>query len=132
MQFQSELNIASGKRARDLPQQRAIRKMLLGVPKLVWLKALKNSARNSIPSRSFNLEVLDRFKSTFWKAGPSNEFRPMFPRVPESGITNAFGSNQCSLVWLNPDGTGSEITLARSVEEAMELPVLPVSNPERM
>src|SRR5207245_8696929 len=50
-----------------------------GSLKWAWLKALKNSARNCILSRSPNAKSFKTPKSQFWKPGPSRMLLPEFP-----------------------------------------------------
>src|SRR6266852_7154043 len=55
--------------------------LLLGSPKLGWLKTLKASSRNCKYCRSVNLKSLLTEASTVNNGGPITTFRPKFPKV---------------------------------------------------
>src|SRR5262245_49162312 len=77
----------------------------LGVPRLVWLNALKNSVLNCNVVLSAIAVFFTNDKSTFARPGPRNTPLPKFPQAPAVGITNALGSNHCVCFFSN---TGPE------------------------
>src|SRR5262244_3450828 len=67
----------------------------LGVPRFVWLNALKISVRNCMFTFSDIGKLFTSERSTLERPGPRNTPRPKLPQVPTVGRTNAFGSNHC-------------------------------------
>src|SRR2546423_319381 len=59
--------------------------------KFVWLKRLKNSARNCRRARSVSAKFLFSEKSTFWMLGCLTGPRLRLPNVPGGGSTKANG-----------------------------------------
>src|SRR5665213_4626438 len=57
--------------------------------KFVWLKVLKNSARNCIPKRSVNGKFLTADISQSQNPGPMNWPLPTLPGVPTAGSEKA-------------------------------------------
>ncbi|PYS08303.1 MAG: hypothetical protein DMG15_27475 [Acidobacteria bacterium] len=67
-----------------------------GMPKFVWFKTLKISARNCRLRPSVKRVVLKTETSTIADPGPIRILRPAFPYVPAGGRTKAAGSTHWS------------------------------------
>ena len=72
-----------------LSDGKALLSVVDGLAKLVWLKILNISVRNSIFIVSVNLNRLFSIRSACQKPGPDNSLRVKFPNVPGAGVANA-------------------------------------------
>jgi hypothetical protein len=80
----------------EMPEVAEVYTTSFGVRRFVWLRMLKNSARNCNPKRSVICEFLVAEKSTSDSPGPFNESRETLPKVPVVGGRNAAGLKYCS------------------------------------
>ena len=69
----------------EIPDVAEVYTTSFGVEKLVWLRILKNSARNCNPSRSVRCALLEAEKSSPKSPGPVSESRETLPNVPVAG-----------------------------------------------
>src|SRR5260370_23406800 len=77
-----------------VPKELALLALVLGVAHTGWLAALNISHRNSRRCFSVVLKSLWSEKSNVTTPGPTTEFRPTLPYVPEAGTENAARVNQ--------------------------------------
>src|SRR5689334_8158549 len=91
MNFKASWICRAGNAARMVPNA-ALVMSVVGGPKFVWFRRLKNSDRNckAMPSRAGILKFLLMPRSHCQKFGPRNEFRPTLPNgALAAGIANA-------------------------------------------
>src|ERR1700757_3690711 len=91
----------------------------------VWVKALKNSARNSslLPRVSLNTKDLNSARFQFWRPGPRMLLNPRLPKAPATVGANADLSNQALTVFGYPT---LPVTLGRLSALGMMLVIFPV------
>src|SRR5581483_10202964 len=68
----------------------------LGVPRLVWFRALKNSPRSCRLAFSVRRKPRETARSSVCMPGPYTEFLPTLPNVKAAGVAKAAGLNHFS------------------------------------
>src|ERR1039457_4935533 len=84
-----------------------------GVPRLVWFRALKNSARISSFASSLMLKLRTTPRSMVSIPGPYTELRLALPNVYAAGVLNAAGLNHVAALCVPEGKTDAPVTLAR-------------------